>query len=171
MRLRILVFLLLAATGCQTALMPGSVYRQTDRIRDLLAEPTFDVGADPAAVHFYSFRVPHYDADGHGLFDIPMVISEQLFFAPTWLLSGLLRLTASEAYLGGGPPGPPGQGPSGGAVGMARSTVGYMLGVPGAMFYLAGVGSATAFDVAAHDVPVVFIGRPLRWVGELASGG
>jgi hypothetical protein len=148
-------------------MMPGSAYRQTGRIVDLLAEPTFDVGGDPAAIYFYSFRVPHYDADGHGLFDIPMVVCEQVFFAPTWLFSAALRLTGSEAYLGS--PRPRGAGTFENTIGLARGGVGYLFGVPGAACYFGGVASAWAFDTVAHDMPVIFIGRPLRWLGSLGS--
>jgi len=147
--------------ACQTAWTPGSAYRLTGSIEHLLAEPTFDVGADPAAARFYSFRVPHYNADGHGLFDVPMVVSEQLLFAPTWVFSGALRLTGTEQFLGG--PRPPGIG------GFARSTVSYLIGIPGTACFLTSLTGAMAFDVVAHDVPVIFVGRPLRWLASAAA--
>ena len=147
---------------------PGSVYRQSDRIADLLAEPTFDVGGDPNAIYFYSFQVPHYDADGHGLFDIPMVISEQLCFAPTWVFSDLLYATGSESFLD--PRRPPGTGALAKLLGPVRGTIAYSLVVPGVVSYFGGLTEAMALDLMMHDVPVIFIGRPIRWVGELASG-
>jgi len=152
---------IVALAGCQTAQTPGSVYRQTGRIADLLAEPTFDVGADPAAVKFYSSRVPHYDADGHGVFDVPMVFFEQLMFAPTWFFSAGLSLSGSEPYVGA--PAPPGMGP------LLRKGMGWTFAVPGMLSYLAGLGGAMGFDIAAHDMPVILIGRPLSWLGSLGS--
>jgi len=162
------IVVLFAAMGCRTATTPGSLYRQTGRVVDLLAEPTFDVGADPAALYFYSFRVPHYDADGHGLFDVPMVVGEQLFFAPTWVFSAALRLTGGESYFGSRQP--PSAGLPTKAFGLARGTVAYLVAVPGVGCYLAGVVSAMAFDTVAHDAPVIIVGRPLRWLGNLVSG-
>lgn len=155
-----LLVLSMLLTGCQRATTPGSAYLQTDRIVDLLTEPTFDVGADPASAYFYSFNVPHSDADGHSLFDVPMVISEQLFFAPSWLFSWPLRLTGSEAFLGA--PGP------GGVAGTLQKGAGWVFGVPGAAFYLMGLTGAMGFDLVAHDVPVILIGRPIRWLAEQA---
>jgi hypothetical protein len=153
------IAVILVVAGCQTAQTPGSLYRQTGRIVDLLAEPTFDVGADPAAVKFYSFRVPHNDADGHGLFDVPMVFCEQLMFAPTWAFSAGLSLTGSEPYVGA--PAPPGIGP------LVRKGAGWTFAAPGMVSYFAGLTGAMGFDIAAHDAPVIVIGRPLRWLGSL----
>jgi len=147
---------------------PGSRYRQTGRIVDLLSEPTYDIGADPAATKFYSFRVPHYDADGHGVFDIPMVFCEQLFFAPTWVFAAAFRLVGGESYFG--PAATPSQpGVVGSAAGLGRGTLGYLFAVPGVACYITGVAAAMGFDLACHDVPVIVIGRPLRWLGNLAS--
>lgn len=168
MKRLLFIAIALATSGCQTATTPGSAYRHTYRIADLVAEPTFDVGADPAAIYFYSFRVPHYDADGHGLFDIPMVFGEQLLFAPTWVFSNALRLTGGESYFDPRRPS---------AIGLARKTLGatrgaaaYFFAVPGTVCYFASLVSTMALDTAVHDVPVIVIGRPIRWLGQLAAG-
>jgi len=157
-----LVFL----AACQTAMTPGSVYRATGRISELLAEPTYDVGGDPSATYFYRFQVPHYDADGHGLYDIPVVAGEQLFFAPTWLFSGAMWATGAESYLSG--PRLPGSNAGEKALGAARGTGAYALAVPGTMLYLTGFLTTMTFDTALHDVPVIVIGRPLKWLKNAA---
>jgi len=146
---------------------PGSIYRQTGRIVDLLGEPTFDVGADPAATRFYSFRIPHYDADGHGLFDIPVVFCEQIMFAPVWVFSAALRLTGSEPYLEASRPRGAGIRP---LLGTSLWAVGKGLGWSGVGCYFAGLGAAMAFDTVVHDAPVIVVGRPLRWLRSLGAG-
>ncbi|MCX8037183.1 MAG: hypothetical protein N3D11_09105 [Candidatus Sumerlaeia bacterium] len=170
---RLALILVLVAAGCQTATMPGSVYRQTGRIADLLAEPTFDVGGDPNESVFYSFRVPHYDADGHGLYDIPFVASQQMFFAPVWLCTAGYRLVGGDSYFGGPRPGMGGPAGRGGqSMDWLRGLGAYGFAIPGVGFYWMATGTVTVLDAGFHDVPVIVIGRPLRWVGEqLARAG
>lgn len=97
-----------------------------------------------------------------------MVFCEQLFFAPTWLFGTALRYTGSESYFdpsyGGG------SGARGAALGAARGMLGYGVAVPGVALYCAGVVGALGFDTVLHDLPVIFIGRPIRWVGGLVTG-
>ena len=168
MRWFYLVTLILLA-GCRTAMTPGSAYLQTGRIAELLAEPTFDIGRGPPEGEFYSLRVPHHNADGHGVFDVPVVFCEQMAFAPVWVCSAGLRLTGGRPYLG--MPRPPAGTPG------APSTVGWWtrkglawtFALPGMGCYIAGFGAVMAFDTAVHDAPVIVVGRPLRWLRQFAS--
>lgn len=167
-RLSLMALFLLA--GCKTAMTPGSAYRQTGRLTDLLAEPTFDVGAGPPEGRFYSLRVPHYNADGHGLFDVPVVFCEQMMFAPVWVFSAILQLTGSEPYVGARRPPPATAGRFGTALWFGRKALAWTIAAPGMACYMAGFAAAMAFDVAVHDAPVIAVGRPLRFLARCLSG-
>jgi hypothetical protein len=159
MRLAIVVLPLLVLLGCQTAMTPGSVYRQSGSWADLIAEPTFDVGSGYEAT-FYTLQVPHYDADGHGYFDVPVVFSEQLAFAPVWLFSGVLKLTGGEEQLRAARP-------AGGGIGanslwLMKSMHAWSLALPGAAFYLTAFGTMMSFDMMFHDGPVMIVGAHMK---------
>jgi len=154
--------LVLVASGCRTMTAPGSVYQRTGRIVDLLAEPTFDVGAGPPQGSFYSFRVPHYDADGHGFFDVPVVFCEQLMFAPEWVCSAALRLSGSEPYVNAPRPRGPGVGRLRSAYWLGRKGIGWVFVAPGVGCYAAGLAGTMAFDTVVHDLPVIVVGLPGR---------
>jgi hypothetical protein len=157
--------LLLATTGCQRALAPGSAYRASGHYFDLLAEPTFDVHGNPPQGFFYDTTVPHFDADGHHVFDIPVVFCEQLLFAPTWLFSGVLWLTDTEGDLAA--PWPSLQAISevpGAAVLAVRKIVSASLSLGRGVFFGLGFTATMVFDTAIHDLPVIATGLPFRLV-------
>lgn len=162
---------LLLLAGCHTATTPGSIYRTTGSYAHLLAEPTFDIGAGPPEGTFYSLRVPHYDADGHGVFDIPVVFCEQVMFAPTWVFSWMLYLTGSEPYLWYPRPSAPDVEAGAFIQWVLREGVGWVIAVPGMVSYMASFTAVMAFDTVVHDVPVIVVGFPFRLVNRLGSGG
>jgi hypothetical protein len=158
----LLALLGVTVVGCRTATTPGSAYRQTGRIVDLLAEPTYDIGGAPNGSQFYSTRVPHNNADGHGLFDVPIVFVEQLTFAPFWVTSAATRLIGIDPYLLS--QFYPGSNPNVVATtyALARRTAGWALAAPSAITYAFGLTATMAIDTVAHDVPVIVFGAPAR---------
>ena len=164
-----LLIALLFVAGCRTATTPGSQYSMTGSYVDLLAEPTFDLGAGPPEGSFYSVAVPHNNADGHSVFDIPIVICEQLFFVPTWIFSWAYNLSSPGPYTTGyGAQGAPGGASTDGTV---RQILGWTFAVPGVACYAMGFAATMAFDTVVHDVPVIVVGFPFRLVERFSSGG
>jgi hypothetical protein len=162
------LLLVLLLAGCQTVLTPGSAYRQSGSIVDLLAEPTLDLGSHTSVDTFYSLRVPHYGADGHGFYDIPIVFCEQLLFAPVWVFSGLLRVSGCEPYLQAPWTPPAGMGSATKTpIWVTRKSIAWIVATPGVGCYIVGFCATMAFDTAAHDVPVIVIGKPIGLVRDL----
>lgn len=158
----LLLALLPPLAACRTATTPGSAYVQSGgNYWALLAEPTFDLGWGTESI-FYNPNLPHTNADGHGYFDFPIVVGEQLLFSPVWLFSAALRFSGSEPYLNA--PIPTGwiSDPLGSAGTLAYKGLGWAITAPGAVFYIASFTTTMAADTVFHDVPVIVIGAPLR---------
>jgi hypothetical protein len=159
----LLLAILLAATGCRATMTPGNAYRTSGHYLDLLAEPTLDIGGYMPGEKIYEVNVPHFDVDGHHVFDVPIVAFEQLFFIPAWVLNSALRLSGTEPDMWA--PWPPTeeiiQNPGAGMV-VARKTIAWSLALPGRSLLGIGIVTTMVFDTAVHDVPVIIVGLPFR---------
>jgi hypothetical protein len=160
---RLAILLVVLSVGCQTARRSGSVYKQTGRISDLLVEPTFDVGRGPPENSFYDFRVRHYNADGHGAFDVPIVVIEQFLFSPVWVFSAALQITGISPHLWAPPPAASGPTALFSMVNWVLSLVeGWCVGIPAMLCYYGCFAATMVFDIVAHDLPVIVVGAPFR---------
>lgn len=153
--------MLLSLAGCQTATTSGSAYMLTGRYVDLLAEPTFDVGSGTEKV-FYNFQAVHVNPDGHGIFDVPIVATEQLLFSPVWPFSFVMRVTGSEPYLYAPFPTAWMQNPVGSAYWLTREVGAWSIALPEMLMYSGSFVTTMAFDTVFHDVPVIVFGFPIR---------
>jgi hypothetical protein len=113
----------------------------------------------------YDSKVPFYDADGHGVFDVPIVATECVFLVPAQVPYGLgfifripavtlqadihldaTSLTTTQRFLD--------------FVGQSAAVAGYAFLQPGHVLLYTGMGCLWVYDTLAHDLPVILIGKP-----------
>jgi hypothetical protein len=161
-----------AANGCGSFYRQGSVYKETGSLLDLFKEPTVDLSIE-SRTHGYYFGegVVHrplrlYDADGHGVYDVPIVALESALTLPAILVSlpyGIQTVRGATTL--------PFHTPSSfsrgkrmaiNALSVGSLLFGFTVTIP---VIISTSGVVAVFDVAAHDIPVTAATGVSRAIG------
>jgi len=157
------ICLLVGCCGCASSIRSGfwhlaffeegSRYKKSGRVADLLSEPTLDIGFRQGQFlgrgSLQRKWIDYYDADRHGFADVPVVASEQAFFAfslSTYYLGETLFKHSPESFRGG------------------AGVLWWGLTYAGGVNIILGWAAVAVYDPIVHDIPVIVIGKPIGMI-------